>query len=404
VTQEESIEFNSETPFQPIFNSYNKDCQTDYRDGYPAWYGRFNVSISDIGFDRDISPSYDEYSDLRSIIQSEMPTRDISSGTEISALFTFFSGVSLAKDDPEYIYYRPIRFDCDCLRYDCGTPSQIGTNVPECSTAYIQDNYFGIDQLIIQPSVILQEKYGTHSLRFNGAVTNFLGMGETIPPSGNIKYKDSWDDIYQITWTFNNNILDITFVVSQPYIWGQPITGYVGPNYEVFINGMITSTHQVYLFSQDQTQWSLRENLSTQTFGLVQTNVICSNPPFADPFVYHFDNRVSYSYPAFTPRGYSIVTSTFEGEVVAGGQGNFRDWVFPNGDLVVPSRLYAGRDEDVIVSVTSGPCWVDVPISVESNGCTWSNVNPDGNLSPPSGSSEFGFIDVWPAITARLGQ
>lgn len=56
-----------------------------------------------------------------------------------------------------------------------------------------------------------------------------------------------------------------------------------------------------------------------------------------------------------------------------------------------------------------GPRWTDI----SDYGCAWADLLVDSfnnviGFSPPTGSygptQTFEFIDVWPAVTARLGQ
>ena len=106
-----------------------------------------------------------------------------------------------------------------------------------------------------------------------------------MQPSGSVFYQDEYQTLYDVSWDTVNNNLDITSIVSQPYVWGQPPQGYVR-NHRVYRLGMITVTRQIiHVFDGG---YEIIAEGSSQYIDYVQTNFICETKP-SDDFVYHIN-------------------------------------------------------------------------------------------------------------------
>lgn len=311
-TTEEAIEFNSSVPFGPLFKSYNAQCNRDFRSGYPAEYGEFDVNISQFDFDRGSSES----AILAEILG--LPVRG-ASGSDVSnpiiALFTLGSMILLDRSDPNFRYFEPFRLDCDCLTFECATGSSgtggTGTggttgattpptpllNVTTCPTNVFRlpDGSFeaDCDKLELDPTVILSEKLGVCSTRLDGTIQNMLCIfkdGEApnkILPEGSIKYRDAYDVIYEGSWTFKNGLLNLTLVTKSPVVWGEPPSGYLRGRL-VFRRGIITTIHQVLRIADDNSYEILLDE-RTQIVDFYQSNAVCGERQFKDEFCYHLD-------------------------------------------------------------------------------------------------------------------
>jgi hypothetical protein len=320
VTQEESITFDSSTPFGKIFRSYNQSCNQDFRSGYPAQTGRFAVDPSAIDFDRT-SITDDLIEGLG------VPVRDEVSG--VTALFTLGSQILVTVNDLEYGFYIPYRLDCDCTQFECvgtgstgtgstgtgstGSISVTGATVAGVTGAgFITVNLSGCptdpfrladgtldpncDQLDIDRKMILSEKLGICSTLLDGTISNMLCIlddgiiPDNILPQGSFRYKDDYGVIYEGAWTFTNNVLDITYVTKSPSVWGEEPSGYV-TDLRVFRRGIVTTTRQrIRVF--DNGTYEILGTSSTQKIETFQHNVACNDLPFVDNFCYHVDCMV----------------------------------------------------------------------------------------------------------------
>lgn len=110
-----------------------------------------------------------------------------------------------------------------------------------------------------------------------------------IPDTGNIFYQDEYSTIFDVAWETTNGNLDITSIVSQPFVWGQPPRGYVRNN-KVFRWGLVTVTRQVIRVF-DGGYEIVAEGVS-QYYDYVQTNFICELTPY-DNFLYHLNCGIS---------------------------------------------------------------------------------------------------------------
>lgn len=110
-----------------------------------------------------------------------------------------------------------------------------------------------------------------------------------IPATGNIFYQDNYGTLYDAAWETVNGNLDITSIVSQPFVWGEQPRGYVQNN-KVFRWGVITVTRQV-IKVLDRGYEIIAEG-TAQYYDYVQTNFICELTP-VDNFTYHLNCGIS---------------------------------------------------------------------------------------------------------------
>jgi phage tail P2-like protein len=303
VTPNEAITFDSTVPYDPLFKSYNPECNSDYKAGYPALWGYFDVDLTTIDFPRDAS---DEA--LAEGLGLPRPGSVV-----VQSLFTFASGILLDESDSQWQYYRPYRLDCDCGKFPCGssgisetvlTVGSTGGNPNVLSSCMLQyftlpdgTHDFNCDQLAIEPRIILEEKLGICSNQFNGQIPNHIcikdGQGlmpDNILPEGQYLFRDEYDTIYEGSWIFKNGRLDIISIVKTPYVWGQPIEGYVDGG-KVYRKGIITTTRQAILVNADGSYEVIGyESQSVIDFFLL--NAHCNEQRFNDNFCYHYNCMV----------------------------------------------------------------------------------------------------------------
>jgi hypothetical protein len=105
-----------------------------------------------------------------------------------------------------------------------------------------------------------------------------------ITASGTIFYQDEYGSIYDVAWETVRGNLDITSIVSQPYIWGQEVPrGYV-KNHRVYRYGVVTVTRQI--IKTLPVGYEIVAEGTSQYFDFIQTNFMCELVP-VDDFRYH---------------------------------------------------------------------------------------------------------------------
>jgi phage tail P2-like protein len=304
LTEDESIEFDSSLPFGPIFESYNANCNKDYISGYPAVYGRQDVSI-DFEFDEDGGTD----------LLGDGLGLSCLDGTSVDVLFLFGSQILVESSDRDYAYWRPYRYDCACSRYGCGSDSSSGAlaglassseltaapegvlNVDQCHISLYQQPDgkldFNCDQLSLDVDGKWTESLGICSTMFDGSIENMICIlsGGDVPdgilPEGSVYWKDDYDVIHEIAWVYHGDIIDILTTTKSPHVWGEEDTGYVS-GYQVFRRGIITSVRQIIRINDDGT-YEIRGEGSSQVVDYFRTNVLCGEKPFVDNFCYHYD-------------------------------------------------------------------------------------------------------------------
>jgi hypothetical protein len=158
-----------------------------------------------------------------------------------------------------------------------------------------------------------------------------------MQPEGSIFYQDEYGVLYRSEWTIVNNQLDITSIVSSPFVPGQADNGYVQNN-NTYRRGTITTTRQIFKILNNGYQL-IAEGRNTE-IDYIQTTFNCSTKP-KDTFKHHLNNLQS---------------------------------------------------SDVVMHVSEGPRWGDV----DDEGAVWAEVEADGTIGVSTGDAEvLQFIDVW---------
>jgi len=295
-TTQQEITFDSTLPFGPIFRSFNQRCNADYRSGYPSDTGRFTVDPADLEWDRGAS-------DIGGDVLG-LPVR--TSITGLTALFRSGSQILLEESDYLYGLYKPYRNDCECEKYGCDASGMTAStdydyllNIDPCLLKiYLQPDGtydFNCDQLHIDPRAILNEFFGTCSFMSDGEIPTSFCISPSTPQKGTIRYKDTYDVIYELSWEFKNDStgswLDITSVTKSPHVWGEPDTGYI-KDLKVFRRGIVTTCRQI-LKILGYNDYTIEARWNTQVIDFFQSNLVCGDVPFTDDFCNHFDCMIS---------------------------------------------------------------------------------------------------------------
>jgi len=163
--------------------------------------------------------------------------------------------------------------------------------------------------------------------------------------TGNIFYKDGYDQIYEVSWETIGESIDITTITKQPYVWGQKREGYV-KNKTLFRKGIITVHRQVLKTTANG--YMIVAEGTSQYIDYFQATFPCEIGP-VDAFKYHLDCMTS--------------------------------------------------DEEEIV-IDDGPRWAD-PSIVNDDYVLWREINPDGSVVGESstavtaGTEAIEWLDVW---------
>lgn len=300
LTNDDGIELNSSVPFGPIFKSYNRNCNRDFKSGYPAEYDRFSITYSDFDYTRG---SNDPIS--WSVI-SEITSLTAFPDTE---LFRFGSEILVTSVEAQYEFYKPYRYDCDCAIYPCISEGSTGVNITEFTSNSFLDikinvescmldrflqpdgSYdFNCDQLSVIPKIVLNETIGTCSFQCNGEIDNYLCTipGPGISKEGTSYYKDEYNIVYEMSWKYLDKVtLDITSIVKSPHVWGEPDSGYIVGR-KLYVRGIITTTRQI-LKTTGIGKYELVAQWLDQIIDYFLLNPACGDRQFKDNFCYHYD-------------------------------------------------------------------------------------------------------------------
>lgn len=159
-----------------------------------------------------------------------------------------------------------------------------------------------------------------------------------MKPSGNIFYRDEFQQSYHVEWKTVNGVIDFTSTVGQPFVWGKARTGFMRDGV-LFRRGIVTITRQV-LRPFDGGYEIVAEG-SSQYEDDIQMNFPCQTGP-TDPFQYHLDRPIV---------------------------------------------------DDVEAVVTDGPRWAD-PDEDNDDDMLWGDLDFSGSPVAVSGTA-LEFIDVW---------
>jgi len=189
-----------------------------------------------------------------------------------------------------------------------------------------------------------------------------------LPPQGNFIYRDSYEQVYYISWTIVSDILDVTVVTEQPYIWGQPITGEIVAG-SIYYDGIVTVERTV--LQSTVNGYTIIAEGSSQYTDKVRTRWNCGVQPI-DPFFYHVDQAISD-----------------EVELCVCGSG----WINPDIDYTIGDdcTIYWG-DVDDNGNVAQSAALV---IQLTSIISLWPPFRPTTQQTITNSTAILEFIDVW---------
>lgn len=196
------------------------------------------------------------------------------------------------------------------------------------------------DQIILVPSIVLDEPYGVGSIRLDGQIPTMFELidssGGTSLDSGKLIYQDYYGQTYvtEWNWSYGHTILDFTVTIEQPYVWGEEKNGHFAGK-DLYLRGIVTITRQIFKLVPNG--YEILADGSMQFIDDVRTGRHCAPLP-TDPFRHHLDNSLS--------------------------------------DLIE-------------VVVTMGPRFAEI----DDVQAEWGNVDEDGNVV--TGPDIIRFIDVW---------
>jgi hypothetical protein len=280
----------------PIFDSANRACQCatdsieDYIDGYPAETGEFPF---------DDTKGYIG-NDAGRIVWAQLlgiPTTQ----SDVPANLLFKVGSGIRSDDNKY---KPYRLDCSCLQFGCETEVTVaGTeHVDRCNLGHFVDQTgdlnFDCDMVDIFRSMILQEQISTCSIVLNGEISSLFLLDENKVtfdtsgpvPVGSFKFIDEWGTVHTAQFRTEGDTLDLTWTTMEPRVWGEPASGCTD-GVRVFRKGMITAQRQI-LRSINGQIYIVAEG-GEQSVGYFQSNLVCGDARFLDPFLFHVDCTIT---------------------------------------------------------------------------------------------------------------
>lgn len=106
-----------------------------------------------------------------------------------------------------------------------------------------------------------------------------------ITPTGHIFYEDDYTQKYEVQWTTDNGVVDITTITQQPFIWGQQDQARI-ENGILYRKGVVTIHRQAIELLNDG-YVIIAEGIS-QFDDFIQMNFPCEQGP-VDDFKYHLN-------------------------------------------------------------------------------------------------------------------
>lgn len=106
--------------------------------------------------------------------------------------------------------------------------------------------------------------------------------------SGNILYKDEYDQIYKVSWETVGTVIDMTTITELPYVWGKPQAGYI-KNGIIFRKGVVSVTRHVLRILESG--YEIVAEGTSQYVDYIQATFPCGPGP-VDKFKYHLDHFV----------------------------------------------------------------------------------------------------------------
>lgn len=211
---------------------------------------------------------------------------------------------TFSASDPFCAIFSPIRLDCSCLKFDCGsegTIPEITVNVPECTVDLFECEKrldFNPDCIEIDSTIVLSEQVGTCSTLLDGTIKNLICRlvdgaipeDDAIPSEGSFKFTDTYGVTYIVDFEQFADTMDITFTILDPRVPGEDPTGFVVGT-QVFRKGIVSTVRQI-LRLEDDSVVVVSEGMEQKT-DFINTNFVCGDQPSVDDFCYHVDCAVS---------------------------------------------------------------------------------------------------------------
>lgn len=357
-----------------IFSSVCTTNGEDFIGGYPASSGLVD-GVKTVFSDGDTSedeflfcsngsnPTCSVGNLDRPAIAAALCIDDASDTTSTVVQARFFGNTMefITPENAEYKWYIPYRFDCACLNESCGTNEPTNITGVSCNVDCLYDRNGtldpGCDKLEIDLVVSLQE-----AMTLCDRITDFdladlfcLNDSCDTPGSGTFRYQDDYGIIYEVTWIFMEDTMDITVITKDPRIPGQEQDGfvkYVNGSYQIFRKGIISTVRQI--IKVVDTGAYIDSEGSESEVGFFQTNVSCGENEFDQPFAFGPNCALQDNVEALTTNG--------------------PHWVSPTEDAttVTAMILALGSDSKTIYT------WAD-PENPKPTDLYWSN--PMGTLN-----------------------
>lgn len=163
--------------------------------------------------------------------------------------------------------------------------------------------------------------------------------GCSTPASGNFVFQDDYGIIYRVSWETSRSGFDITTVIQDPRVPGEPGQGYKVGN-ALFRRGIVTVDRQILVDTADG--YLIQSAGGSQHVDFFQSSFPCGPKP-VDPFCYHVDNPLS---------------------------------------------------EETDFIVTCGPRWTDPDEDIDDI-VAWGDVDETGGLVVPASMQLFQWVNVW---------
>lgn len=292
-------------PTGKIFSSTCEVDNSDYIGGYPA--STDCVAADVIGFsDGDTSgdtyifctdepdPTCDTGHLDRPAIATALEMPQVGSAARNIARYFGNSMIYLRNTDVEHRYYVPYRLDCECLNNSCNVTESVTDNQETaCNAPYITDANgnldVGCDKIEIDLAIALEETMTLCSRITNNDLPNLFCLNAEceVPERGDFVYKDDYGIIYEVEWVVAEDTMDIVVSIKDPRIPGEEAEGYVVQSREgarVFRKGIISIVRQIIKFTD--LSYYIDAEGSEVSIGYFQTNVVCNQDQFDDPFSY----------------------------------------------------------------------------------------------------------------------
>lgn len=153
-----------------------------------------------------------------------------------------------------------------------------------------------------------------------------------LAANGSTFYKDDYGVHYNVNWEVEGNMVDMTTIIKNPFIYGQERTGYI-KNKVLFRYGIITV--QRLVFSHDNGSFEIIAEGSTSYEDYFQDSFQCGGGP-NDGFLYHLNNYLTDRFEVTVTAGShwadaddetdDVIWGDVDGDVTVGTSGDFLIW------------------------------------------------------------------------------